>query len=214
MDIRRDCNAFGIDYQPCVIPGDLQSGHRRHGDLMWRQFYNLQRVGVQGFYISMFDEYNEGNQIAKTAESRSWVPQGSGIRALDEDGTAFSSDYYLRLTNDGGRMLKRELPLTEIRPTQPMLDTGSGGVTFYEHVDYGGAAGQALAKGNYSLGQLQAAGVQDNWASSVRIPAGWTVTIYAEDGFGGQSWTWTSDTPNFVALSPNANDQLSSCRIE
>jgi hypothetical protein len=64
-----DCNANGIDYQPCVIPGDLQSGHRRHGDLMWRQFYNLTRVGVQGMYISMFDEYNEGNQIAKTAES-------------------------------------------------------------------------------------------------------------------------------------------------
>ncbi|MFI7062245.1 glycoside hydrolase family 71/99-like protein [Kribbella sp. NPDC050124] len=86
------CNAHGIDYQPCVIPGDLQSGHRRHGDLMWRQFYNLTRVGVQGLYISMFDEYNEGNQIAKTAESAAWVPAGSGIRALDEDGTACSSD--------------------------------------------------------------------------------------------------------------------------
>jgi hypothetical protein len=56
--------------------------------------------------------------------------------------------------------------------------------------------------------------VQDNWASSVRIPAGWTVTVYAEDGFGGQSWTRTAGTPNFVALSPNANDQLTSCRIE
>ena len=27
------------------------------------------RVGCQGIYISMFDEYNEGNQIAKTAEN-------------------------------------------------------------------------------------------------------------------------------------------------
>lgn len=53
---------------------------------MWRQFYNLTRVGVQGVYISMFDEYNEGNQIAKTAEGGAWVPAGSGIRALDEDG--------------------------------------------------------------------------------------------------------------------------------
>ncbi len=114
-----DCNAHGIDYQPCVIPGDLQSGHRRHGDLMWRQFYNLTRVGVQGMYISMFDEYNEGNQIAKTAESGAWVPSGSGIRALDEDGTACSSDYYLRLTNDGGRMFKGQAPLTETRPTPP-----------------------------------------------------------------------------------------------
>jgi hypothetical protein len=71
-----------------------------------------------------------------------------------------------------------------------------------------------VAKGTYSRGQLQAAGVQDNWAPSVRIPAGWTVTIYAEDGFAGQSWTRTADTPNFVALSPNANDQLTSCRIK
>ncbi|WP_406053395.1 hypothetical protein [Kribbella sp. NBC_00889] len=109
----------GIDYQACVIPGDLQSGHRRHGDLMWRQFYNLTRVGVQGLYISMFDEYNEGNQIAKTAESGSWVPAGSGIRAIDEDGTACTSDYYLRLTDDGGRMFKGQAPVTTIRPTQP-----------------------------------------------------------------------------------------------
>ena len=208
-----DCNAHGIDYQPCVIPGDLQSGHRAHGELMWRQFYNLTRVGVQGLYISMFDEYNEGNQIAKTAESGAWVPAGSGIRALDEDGTACSSDYYLRLTDDGGRMFKGQAPVTSVRPTVPMPIQGSGGVVFYEHVDYGGAAGIVLAKGNYTRAQLQAAGVQDNWASSVRVPAGWSVTMYAEDNFGGQSWTRTSDTPNFIALSPNANDQLTSCQI-
>jgi uncharacterized protein YbdZ (MbtH family) len=197
-----------------VIPGDLQSGHRSHGDLMWRQFYNLKRVGVQGLYISMFDEYNEGNQIAKTAETSAWVPTGSGIRALNEDGTACSSDYYLRLTNDGGRMFKGQIPLTATRPTPPMPSQGSGGVIFFEHVDYGGAAGGTLAKGNYTRAQLQAAGVQDNWASSVRVPAGWSVTIYAEDNFTGQSWTRTADTQNFTTLSPNANDQLTSCRIQ
>lgn len=101
-----ECDAHGIDYQPCVLPGDLQSGHRAHGDFMWRQFYNMKRIGVQGIYVSMFDEYNEGNQIAKTAEKADQVPVGSGIRALDEDGTACSSDYYLRLTGDGGRLLK------------------------------------------------------------------------------------------------------------
>ncbi|MEV0282956.1 hypothetical protein AB0H36_02440 [Kribbella sp. NPDC050820] len=96
---------------------------------------------VQGIYISMFDEYNEGNQIAKTAESAAWVPAGSGIRALDEDGTACSADYYLRLTNDGGRMFKGQAPLTSVRPTVPMPVQGPGGVVFLEHVDYGGAAG-------------------------------------------------------------------------
>ncbi|WP_405621281.1 MULTISPECIES: discoidin domain-containing protein [unclassified Streptomyces] len=119
------CDANGIDYQPCVLPGDLQSGHRAHGDFMWRQFYNMCRIGVQGIYISMFDEYNEGNQIAKTAETAAQVPVGSGIRALDEDGTVCSADYYLRLTGDGGRMLKGELALTATRPTPPV--TGGGG---------------------------------------------------------------------------------------
>jgi len=114
-----DCNANGIDYQPCVLPGDTQARQRAHGDFMWRQFYNMTRVGAQGIYISMFDEYNEGNQIAKTAANASMVPAGSGLWALDEDGTACSSDYYLRLTGDGGRMLKKQIALTPTRPTSP-----------------------------------------------------------------------------------------------
>ncbi|WP_043680599.1 galactose-binding domain-containing protein [Streptomyces xylophagus] len=119
-----DCNANGIDFQPCVLPGDVSGRQRAHGDFMWRQFYNMVRAGVQGIYISMFDEYNEGNQIAKTAETQAWVPTNSGFLALDEDGTACSSDYYLRLTGDGGRMLKGQLALTATRPTQPVVPTG------------------------------------------------------------------------------------------
>jgi hypothetical protein len=120
------CNTKGIDYQPCVLPGDLQERQRAHGDFMWRQFYNLIRGGCQGIYISMFDEYNEGNQIAKTAETAASVPVGSGFLALDEDGTPCSSDYYLRLTGDGGRMLKGQLALTPTRPTQPIVGAGTG----------------------------------------------------------------------------------------
>src|SRR5215475_8386252 len=116
-----DCTANGIDYQPCVLPGDLSARQRAHGDFMWRQFYNMVRVGAQGIYISMFDEYGEGNQIAKTAESAAFVPAGSGLWALDEDGTACSADYYLRLTGDGGRMLKGQIALTATRPTQPVV---------------------------------------------------------------------------------------------
>lgn len=119
-----DCNANGIDYQPCVLPGDVSARQRVHGDFMWRQFYNVVRAGVQGIYISMFDEFNEGNQIAKTAETQAWVPTNSGFLALDEDGTACSADYYLRLTGDGGRMLKGQIALTATRPTQPVVRTG------------------------------------------------------------------------------------------
>jgi len=114
-----DCKANGVDYQPCVLPGDLSLHQRIHGDLMWHMFYNAVKAGVQGIYISMFDEYNEGNQIAKTAENASMIPAGSGFPGLDEDGTACSSDYYLRLTGDGGKMLKGQITLTATRPTQP-----------------------------------------------------------------------------------------------
>ncbi|MEE4544145.1 discoidin domain-containing protein [Streptomyces sp. V4-01] len=119
-----DCAAHGIDYQPCVLPGDVSGRQRAHGDFMWRQFYNVVRAGAQGVYISMFDEFNEGNQIAKTAESQAWTPTNSGFLALDEDGTACSSDYYLRLTGDGGRMLKGQIALTATRPTQPVVSGG------------------------------------------------------------------------------------------
>lgn len=120
-----DCTANGIDYQPCVLPGDLSARQRAHGDLMWRQFYNMVRLGAQGIYISMFDEYGEGNQIAKTSATQATVPAGSGLLALDEDGTACSTDYYLRLTNDGGRMLKGQIALTATRPTPPVPATTS-----------------------------------------------------------------------------------------
>jgi hypothetical protein len=119
-----DCAAHGIDYQPCVLPGDLSAGARRHGDFYWRSLYNMVKLGAQGLYVSMFDEFNEGNQIAKTAETAASVPAGSGIRALDEDGTACTSDYYLRITGDGGRMLKGQIPLTATRPTSPGVSGG------------------------------------------------------------------------------------------
>ncbi|OZV83869.1 xylosidase [Micromonospora echinospora] len=116
-----DCAAHGIDYQPCVMPGDLSAGHRRHGDFYWRHLYNMVRLGAQGLYVSMFDEYNEGNQIAKTTETQATTPAGVGIRSLDEDGTGCSADYYLRITADGGRMLKGQLALTPVRPTPPVV---------------------------------------------------------------------------------------------
>jgi hypothetical protein len=114
------CASHHIDYQPCVLPGDLSLRQRVHGDFMWHQFANMIQVGARSLYVSMFDEFGEGNQIAKTAADTSMIPTGSSFLPLDEDGTACSSDYYLRLTGDGGRMLKGEIPFTFTRPTSPM----------------------------------------------------------------------------------------------
>ncbi|GAA4330194.1 hypothetical protein GCM10023149_35240 [Mucilaginibacter gynuensis] len=92
--------------------------------------------------------------------------------------------------------------------------TAITGVTFFADVNYAGAGMGALPKGNYTLSQLQAYGFVNDWASSVKIPTGWTVTMYADDNFTGTSWTLTSSNSNFVGLSPNANDLVSSVKIQ
>jgi hypothetical protein len=101
--------------------------------------------------------------------------------------------------------------------TQIILTPGAPlptGVTFYRDNNYGGAASQLLAKGNYTMAQLAAKGVPNDWASSVKIPAGWTVIIYSNDNFGGTSWTRAANTASFGSLSPSANDLMSSCKIQ
>jgi alpha-L-fucosidase len=91
---------------------------------------------------------------------------------------------------------------------------GAAAVVFYQDTSFGGTASQALAVGSYTTAQLANRGVPDNWASSVEIPVGRTVIMYANDNFGGASWTLTATTSDFAALTPNANDQMSSCRVQ
>lgn len=92
--------------------------------------------------------------------------------------------------------------------------SASPGVVFHQNVGYGGASSQSIQPGTYTMAQLAGMGVPDNWASSLQIPNGWTVTMYEHDNFSGQSWTLTGDTPNFAVLSPtSANDKVSSCVI-
>jgi hypothetical protein len=92
--------------------------------------------------------------------------------------------------------------------------SGDSGVVFFQDIQFGGAASQPLARGNYTLSQLQALGVQNDWASSVRIPSGFTVIMFQHNNLTGTSWTLNSDTPSFLTLSPNANDQVSSVSIQ
>lgn len=89
----------------------------------------------------------------------------------------------------------------------------STGVTFYQNSDYLGAQSQVLTAGNYTLSQLIAKGILNDWASSVKVPPGWTATFYQHDNFGGTVWSVTTNVPNLGSLVPGANDQVSSCRI-
>jgi hypothetical protein len=125
------CAANNMDYQPCAYPGTSffntngasspkNQFPRNHGDFLWSQFSNFRSAGVKSVYVAMFDEVNEATQIFKTAENAQQIPAGRWYLTLDADGVAVSSDFYLRLTGDGGRMLKGLIPLQTQHPTTHM----------------------------------------------------------------------------------------------
>lgn len=125
------CNEHNLDYQPVLFPGSAWSNHhsnaprnecpRLHGDFMWQQFVNVRQVGIKSVYIAMFDEYDEGTAIAKAAETKDMIPTNQYFLTLDADGVRVSSDFYLRLVNDGGKMMKQQIPLQLAHPTKHVL---------------------------------------------------------------------------------------------
>lgn len=80
---------------------------------------------------------------------------------------------------------------------------------FYQDINYGGTSA-SLPIGNYTLSQLKAAGIPDNWMSSLKVPTGWTVEAYSDDNFLGTKWTFTTSS-SWVGT--DANDKMSSVKI-
>jgi alpha-L-fucosidase len=83
-------------------------------------------------------------------------------------------------------------------------------VVFYQDLNYGGTA-VGLSPGTYTTAQLAAAGIPNNWASSVSVPDGYTVEMYDQDNLSGTRWVLTSSNADFIAS--GYNDMMSSVRI-
>src|SRR5262249_8490620 len=98
---------------------------------------------------------------AKTAESAAMQPTNFPGRALNEDGTACTSDYYLRITADGGRMFKGQLALTSVRPTQP-----GGGATTPTNLAAGRPTSASSALGGFPTSNAVDADPSSYWESS------------------------------------------------
>jgi|GEM_PF-2592551 len=84
------------------------------------------------------------------------------------------------------------------------------GISLYQHCSYTGW-NATLSPGNYTMAQLTAKGIINNDASSIKIPAGYTVTLYDNDNFTGTSLVLTSD--NSCLLGNSFNDKVSSLKI-
>jgi len=87
------------------------------------------------------------------------------------------------------------------------------GVSVFKDAHYGGK-GVFLPKGSYNLADLNAKGIENDWASSARVPNGLSLTLYEHQNFSGTNWVLTTDTPLFSQLTPTANDKASSMKVE
>lgn len=161
----------------------------------------------------MFDELNEAISIFTVAEDAGMVPKDKYFLTLDADGVHLSSDFYLRLVKDGGKMLKGISPYQEKHST-PFTVSTSTTVKFFADINYKGASTVSLQPGKYTGLFLLLIGLRNNRASYLTVPTGRTVTMYANDNFKGTAWTINSDTPDFSKLAPSANDVVSSVIVK
>ncbi|MBT5708973.1 MAG: xylosidase/arabinosidase [Verrucomicrobia bacterium] len=115
------CEQRKIDFLPVVYPGfswsNLKEGTalgaipRLKGQFLWSQLIGAKRVGCNMIYVAMFDEVDEATAIFKCTNH---PPTGDGAKFLTYEG--LPSDFYLRLTGAGGRMLRGEIPATDALP--------------------------------------------------------------------------------------------------
>lgn len=114
------CVKHDMDYLPVVFPGfswrNLRGGElgaipRLKGQFLWSQFRAVKQTGAAMVYVAMFDEVDEGTAIFKCSND---PPVGKDVSFLTYEG--LPTDYYLRLTGEGGRLLRGELPLDSPLP--------------------------------------------------------------------------------------------------
>jgi hypothetical protein len=120
-----ECKTNAIDYMPVVFPGfswhnenggTLNQIPRNGGSFYWRQVYDSVHAGCNMIYGAMFDEVNEGTAMYKLVPSTAQLPAQGAFLALDADGITLNSDWYLRLANQAGKMLRKEIPLQTTIP--------------------------------------------------------------------------------------------------
>jgi hypothetical protein len=117
------CKVHKKDYMPVVFPGFSWNNLKKHpsafnsilrldGQFLWHQYYAAKDLGATMIYQAMFDEVDEGTAIFKCTNN----PPVGASKFLTYDG--LDSDYYLWLVGQGGKMLRGELPASDIKPVR------------------------------------------------------------------------------------------------
>ena len=129
IDDLTECNSRGILFMPTAWPrfgwdnmhntpcGSPESSHvfpSRGGQHLWDQVYAFKSAGATCQFIAMFDEYDEGTAIMKCTDN---VPTSGCWFTTDGKG----NDWFLRLTNQAGKMLRGEIPVSQTIPINSLI---------------------------------------------------------------------------------------------
>jgi len=123
-----DATSHGREYMPVIFPGfswhNLNGGPlndfpRNGGTFYWHQAFNAISAGCSMIYGAMFDEVDEGTAMFKLAPTPNELPVQGTFVPLNIDGQMLPSDWYLRLANEAGRMLRGETTLQDQIPIAP-----------------------------------------------------------------------------------------------
>jgi hypothetical protein len=113
----------GMLFLPVLFPGfswdNLQRKRpgattipRRRGEFYWEQFSTVARLRIDIVKVAMFDEVDEGTAIFKVSNT----PPRPGHFVTYE---GLPSDWYLRLTGAGGKLIRKERANTGRIPIRP-----------------------------------------------------------------------------------------------
>ncbi|MEO6808182.1 MAG: hypothetical protein ABI353_03605, partial [Isosphaeraceae bacterium] len=113
----------GMAYLPVIYPGfawtnlkgNRASGAtlpRLGGSFFWRQFTRAADLGIDMAYVAMFDEVDEATAIFK-------IRNDPPTRAAFATFEGLPSDWYLRLTAEGSKLIRGERMNQNELPIQP-----------------------------------------------------------------------------------------------
>lgn len=118
------CEENNIDYVPLCYPGfswknmrgeDSFYVDRNSGSFLWKQFSTVIDYGAEMIYVAMFDEIDEGTAIFRCSNRKNTPKNGK----INFDGIEdhLPTDFYLWLTGEAGKMLRREVEITNKVPS-------------------------------------------------------------------------------------------------
>jgi hypothetical protein len=113
----------GTSYMPVVYPGFAWTNlkgpgaakntiPRLGGEFYWRQFVTAAELGIEMAYVAMFDEVDEGTAIFKVTNT---PPKEAKFATFD----GLPSDWYLRLTGEGTKVIRGEKKARRELPIEP-----------------------------------------------------------------------------------------------